>query len=64
MGSGMGKKMPLSEYNKEFGGKKGSAEKAHSAMSKEYGAERGEKIFYATKNKRKKSALVERAVKG
>lgn len=46
--------MPLSKYNREFGGQKGSAEKAHSAMVSEYGPERGEQVFYATKNKRKK----------
>lgn len=45
--------MPLSKYNKEFGGKPGSAAKAKKAMLKEYGAEKGEKVFYATKNKRK-----------
>ena len=46
--------MPLSKYNKEFGGKKGSAAKAHAAMVKEYGKAKGERVFYATKNKRAK----------
>lgn len=46
--------MPLSRYNKQFGGKKGSAAKAHSAMVDEYGKDKGEQVFYATKNKRKK----------
>ena len=46
--------MPLSKYNAQFGGKPGSAEKAHSAMVQEYGAKKGESVFYATKNKRKK----------
>ena len=45
--------MPLSKYNAQFGGKAGSAAKAHSAMVKEYGEKKGEKVFYATKNKRK-----------
>ena len=45
--------MPLSKYNKEFGGKKGAASKAHAAMVKEYGAKKGEQVFYATKNKHK-----------
>ena len=45
--------MPLSKYNKQFGGKPGSAEEAHSAMIAEYGAKKGEQVFYATKNKRK-----------
>lgn len=43
--------MPLSKYNKAFGGKKGSATKAYRAMRKQYGAKRGEEVFYATKNK-------------
>lgn len=46
--------MPLSRYNREFGGKPGSAAKAHSAMVSEYGPKKGESVFYATKNKRKK----------
>jgi hypothetical protein len=46
--------VPLSKYNSSFGGKKGSAEKAHSAMVEQYGKEKGEQVFYATKNKRKK----------
>lgn len=45
--------MPLSKYNSSFGGKPGSAEKAHSAMVQQYGPEKGERVFYATKNKRK-----------
>lgn len=44
--------MPLSKYDTAFGGKKGSAEKAHAAMAKQYGAKKGERVFYATKNKR------------
>ena len=44
--------MPLSKYNNAFGGKKGSASEAHAAMAKEYGAKKGEQVFYATKNKR------------
>ncbi len=46
--------MPLSKYNRFFGGQKGSAAKAKSAMEKTYDQEKGERIFYATKNKRKK----------
>jgi hypothetical protein len=45
--------MPLSRYNKAFGGKKGSAEEAHAAMVEKYGKERGEEVFYATINKRR-----------
>lgn len=44
--------MPLSKYNAAFGGKKGSAAKAHAAMVKQYGPDKGERVFYATKNKR------------
>ena len=45
--------MPLSKYNKEFGGKPGAAQDAHDAMIKEYGKKKGEQVFYATKNARK-----------
>lgn len=45
--------MPLSKYNKQFGGKPGSAAKAHAAMVKEYGMKKGERVFYAVKNKKK-----------
>ena len=45
--------MPMSRYDKFYGGKKGSASKAHSAMTKQYGAEKGEEVFYATKNAKK-----------
>lgn len=49
--------MPLSNYNAAFGGGKGSAEKAHAAMMKEYGAKQGERVFYATVNKKKAGAM-------
>ena len=45
--------MPLSAYNKYFGGKAGAAAKAHAAMKEHYGEETGERVFYATKNKHK-----------
>lgn len=45
--------MPMSKYDKHFGGKGGAA-KAHAAMVKEYGTEKGEQVFYATMNKMKK----------
>ena len=50
--------MPLKKYNKAFGGKKGSAAKAKAAMEKQYGKEKGERVFYATKNKRMKGKRV------
>lgn len=43
--------MPISNYDRYFGG---NASKAKRAMTKRYGSERGESIFYATMNKRKK----------
>jgi hypothetical protein len=45
--------MPMRQYNVLFGGKKGSAKKAHDAMVKEYGTKKGERVFYALTNKRK-----------
>lgn len=45
--------MPLKNYNASFGGAKGSAAKAHAAMREQYGKEKGERVFYATANKRK-----------
>ena len=45
--------MPLSKYNRYFGGKEGSASKAHASMQSEYGEKKGEEVFYALKNKRK-----------
>ena len=44
--------MPLSRYDSLFGGK-GGASKAKAAMEETYGEEKGEKVFYATKNKKK-----------
>ena len=46
--------MPISKYNRYFGGEKGSAQKAKNAMADEYGADKGERVFYATKNRNKK----------
>lgn len=48
--------MPLSRYDKHFGGK-GGAEKAHAAMQEQYGKEKGEEVFYATLNKKRSSAV-------
>jgi hypothetical protein len=41
--------MPTQKYDRYFGG---HATKARGAMEKEYGAEKGEDVFYALKNKR------------
>lgn len=48
--------MPMSKYDRHFGGKKGSAAKAKRAMKETYGEEKGERVFYATKNKRAHSS--------
>lgn len=42
--------MPISKYNRFFGG---DAAKAYRAMLKQYGAKKGRQVFYATMNKRK-----------
>jgi hypothetical protein len=46
--------MPLSNYDSVFGGKSGSAAEAHAAMVRQYGKEKGDRVFYSTVNKRKK----------
>lgn len=43
--------MPLSKYFS------GSGEKVMKNMKKEYGEEKGKKVFYATANKRKKKGV-------
>lgn len=43
--------MPLSRYDRFFGGRKGSAAKAHAAMVAQYGEKKAEEVFYATKNR-------------
>jgi hypothetical protein len=44
--------MPLSKYNRHFGGK---ASRAYRAMVKQYGSKKGRQVFYATVRKRQKS---------
>lgn len=46
--------MPIGKYDKYFGGEKGSAQKAKSSMESSYGPDKGEEVFYATKNARKR----------
>jgi hypothetical protein len=46
--------VPVSRYDKSFGGKRGSAAEALAAMRSQYGAKKGTSVFYATINKRKK----------
>ena len=43
--------MPTSRYDNAFGG---NAAKAKRVMKSQYGAEKGERVFYATANKKKK----------
>lgn len=59
MSSSVQKHAPMSEHDQYFGGSSGSAEKALSAMKKEYGEDKGESVFYALVNKRKKSMVTE-----
>jgi len=49
--------MPLSKYDPQFGGKGGAA-KAHAAMIEKYGEKKGESVFYATMNKKKRRGPV------
>jgi hypothetical protein len=43
--------VPLSKYNRYFGG---NAAKALRAMIAKYGAQRGRQVFYATVNKKRR----------
>jgi hypothetical protein len=43
--------MPIKRYDRYYGG---NAAKALKAMAKQYGPEKGRRVFYATANKRKK----------
>ena len=47
--------MPLARYDRHFGGAGGATE-AHAAMQKQYGARKGESVFYALIAKKKKAA--------
>lgn len=51
--------MPLSRYNKAFGGKPGAARKAKAAMREQYGDDKGDRVFYASVAK-KRPGLVKR----
>lgn len=44
--------MPLKKYDRFYGG---NAAKALRAMVKQYGPEKGRRVFYATINKRKQA---------
>ena len=43
--------MPVSRYDKLFGGKPGAAERALKSMKRSYGRKKGETVFYATVHK-------------
>jgi hypothetical protein len=47
--------MPLANYDAFFGGKPGSAAAAHAAMVAKYGEKRGNSVFYARVNMKKKA---------
>ena len=42
--------MPLSKYDRHFGG---DARKAYKKMKQRYGPEKGRQVFYASVNKRR-----------
>ena len=46
--------MPLAEYDRHFGGKKGAAEKAFRGMVDQYGEKKGRQVFYSLLSKRRK----------
>jgi hypothetical protein len=50
---GMRKGAPDPGDDTYFGGEAGSSRKAYDAMIKEYGHEKGEEVYYATRNKKK-----------
>lgn len=52
--------MPISQYNKFFGGGRGAAQKALDAMKKTYGPRDGERVFYARVAKLKRRERVRR----
>ncbi len=54
--------MPISKYDRLFGGKGGAA-KALRAMKDQYGDEKGERVFYATKNKKSAAGAAASVVK-
>ena len=47
--------MPLSKYDRHFGGR-GSARKAKQSMERTYGKDKGSQVFYATVAKRERKA--------
>jgi hypothetical protein len=49
--------MPVSKYDRYFGGKRGSAQETLSSMQQQYGQQKGTSVFYALKNKRKSQGL-------
>lgn len=48
--------MPLTRYDKFFGGTRGAADKALANMKKTYGRKNGEHVFYSTIAKRERKA--------
>jgi len=46
--------MPVGDYDRFFGGKKGAAAKARAGMIDEYGLKRGMQVFHATVDRKRK----------
>ena len=46
--------MPLARYDRFYGGTKGAASKALTALKDQYGERKGTSVFYALKSKRAK----------
>lgn len=47
--------MPLSAYDRFYGGKRGSAAKALRGMQDTYGTAKGKRVFYALMNDRRRA---------
>jgi len=56
--------VPISDYDRYFGGQPGAAQKAKTAMCKQYGEKRGTQVFYATVNSHKHGGKTVRAKGG
>lgn len=48
--------MPLTKYDKIFGGQRGAAAKTLAQMKKTYGPKKGETVFYAVIAKRERKS--------
>lgn len=46
--------MAIRDYNRYFGNKRGAGAEVKRAMEAQYGKQKGDRIFYALANKRKR----------